>query len=378
MPARNVSIRADGGHAAAQVPAGSRPGQHSTPVQLRQLLIALVATVVVLWVAATVLQRGLQGTAGSARGTTSPAYLNAAQAQASLSDADRAAWQSFRSGEAQFSGPGPQYQNDITNAGQALDRLAALQAAGSANNSLLQTISGQLVTYQSQVEQADVAYQKDISLGAASKRELGFANLAYASNTMRAKQGGLLASISQLTGPGQKALSSQLASAWTNPVLMLVSIVPALLLLAVIAIAQSLLRRRFNRVLSPPLVLAGALVVVLSVWVAVTAVHADSAFAAARTTALPRAAALWQSQTSAVTTEAAALQSGSAGAVSDKASGGLDETVTAQADGELDADLASAQDAGGLPVGIPLLALAIAALAGLGLWPRLGEYRGDR
>lgn len=360
----------------ARVATASRSGQHSTPAQLRQLLIALVGTVIVLWVAATVQQRSLQATAESARGSTSPAYLNAAQAQASLSDADRAAWQSFRSGEAQFTGPGQQYQNDITTAGQALERLAALQAAGSANSSLLQTISGQLVNYQSLVEQADVTYQKDIALGADSKRDLGFAYLAYASSAMRARQGGLLASVSQLVGPGQQALSSQLASPWTNPALMLVFIVPALLVLAVIAIAQSLLRRRFNRALSPPLLLAAALVVVMSAWLAVAGVHADSAFSAARATALPRAAALWQSQTSAVTTEAAALQSGSAGAISDRASGGLDETVTAQADGTLDADLASAQDAGGLPFGIPVLAVAIAALACLGLWPRLSEYRG--
>lgn len=359
-----------------RVTARSHTRQHTTPVQLRRLLFALVATVVVLWLAATAVQRGLQATAGSVRGSTSPAYLDAVQALASLSDADRAAWQSFRSGEALFNGPGQQYQNDITTAGQALERLAALQAAGSANSSLLQTISGQLVTYQSQVEQADVTYQKDIALGSASKRDLGFAHLAYASSAMRARQGGLLASISQLAGPGQQALSSQLASPWTNPVLLMVFIVPALFLIAGIVFAQSLLRRRFNRVLSPPLLLAAALVVVMSAWLAVTAVHADSALAAARTTALPRAAALWQSQTSAVTAEAAALQSGSAGAVSDRASGGLNETATGQADGALEADLASAQDAGGLPLGIPALAIAIAALAGLGLWPRLSEYRG--
>jgi hypothetical protein len=376
MPARSVSIRAGSAQPTAGVAARSRTRQHTTPAQLRQLLIALVGTVVVLGATATVLQRGLQATTGSVRGTTSPAYLDAAQALASLSDADRAAWQSFRSGEALFNGPGQQYQNDITTAGQALERLAALQAAGSASSSLLQTISGELVSYQSQVEQADVTYQKDIALGAVSKHDLGFAYLAYASSAMRARQGGLLANISELAGPSRQALSSQLASPWANPALLVVFTVPALFLIAGIALAQSLLRRRFNRALSPPLLLAAALVVVMSVWLALAAVHADSAFAAARATALPRATALWQSQTSAVTAEAAALRSGSAGAVSDRASGGLNETATAQADGALDADLASAQDAGGLPFGIPVLAVAIAALAYLGLWPRLSEYRG--
>jgi hypothetical protein len=340
-------------------------------------MVVLGATIV-LWVAATVLLRGMQSTTGSARGATSPAYLDAVQARAALSDADRAAWQSFRSGEAQFIGPGQQYQNDITTAGQALERLAALQAAGSTGSSQLQTISGQLVNYQSLVEQADDAYQRDFALASASKHDLGFAYLTYASSAMRDPQGGLLASLNQLAGPDQQALSSQLSSPWANPVLMLLFLVPALLLVAGIVFAQSLLRRRFNRMVSPPLLLAGALVIGLSVWLVAGMLHADSAFAAARTTALPRATSLWQSQTSAVSAEAAALQSGSAGTISDRESGGLNAAATGQADGELDADLASAQDASGLTAGVPVLAGAIAIATCLGLWSRLREYQGDR
>jgi hypothetical protein len=377
MSARSVSFRTHGG----PVPPGAgpvrRPPQHSTPAQVRQVLMVVLGATLVLWVAATVLQRGMQSTTGSVRGATSPAYLDAVQARASLSDADRAAWQSFRSGEAQFIGPGQQYQNDITTAGQALERLAALQAGSAQGNSLLQTISGQMVNYQGLVEQADDAYQRDAALAGASKHDLGFAYLSYASSAMRAPQGGLLASVSQLAGPDQQTLSSQLTSPWANPALMALFLVPALLLLAGLVFAQMLVRRRFNRVLSPPLLLAGALVIALSAWLVAGTLHADSAFAAARTAALPRVTSLWQSQTSSVTAEAAALQSGSAGTLPDRASGGLDGAATAQADSELDADLASAQDASGLAIGIPLLAAAIAIATCLGLWPRLREYRGD-
>jgi hypothetical protein len=51
-------------------------------------------------------------------------------------------------------------------------------------------------------------------------------------------------------------------------------------------------------------------------------------------------------------------------------------TATESASGVLDADLAAAGNTGGLPAGIPALAATIAALAWLGIKPRLDEYRG--
>ena len=72
-----------------------------------------------------------------------------------MSDADRAAWLSFRSGEAEFAGPGVAFQDDITNASQEFQRLAALSGGPQ-----LQTASGQLVNYQALVRQADAAYER--------------------------------------------------------------------------------------------------------------------------------------------------------------------------------------------------------------------------
>lgn len=88
------------------VPAPAGGPRRSTPTRLRQLLITLFAAAVVFWLTATILQRGLQAVTESTRDTASPAYLDAVQARAELSDADRAAWQSFRSGAAQLTGPG--------------------------------------------------------------------------------------------------------------------------------------------------------------------------------------------------------------------------------------------------------------------------------
>ena len=335
----------------------------------------VLAGTVLLWLFATILQLSLQSTAESVRGSVSPAYLDAVQTRAALSDADRAAWQSFRSGAAQLTGPGQQYQIDLTSAGQALQRLAALQSPGSASSMRLQTISGQLVTYQGLVEQADASYRADIALGTGSKGELGFAYLTYASSALRATQGGLLASIDQLAGPDQQVLRSQLASTWADPVLLVAFAVRALVALASIAVAQAFLRRRFRRAVSLPLLLAALLACGLSAWMVIATLHADAAFAAARATALPKVTGLWQAQTGAADRAAAALRA-HAGTVQGTASAGLDAAATQRAGSVLDADLAAAESTDGLPIAVPVLVVAIAALGYLGLWVRLKEYRG--
>jgi hypothetical protein len=355
--------------------ASGRRRQLSTPARLRRLLTAVLTAIVLFWIAATILQQGLQAVAHSAHNALSPAYQDAVQARAALSDADLAAWQAFRSGASQLTGPGLQYQNDITNAGEALERLAALQAPGSAGSSLLQTISGQLVSYQSLVEQADAEYRRDIALGTASKGDLGLAYLTYASSTLRDPQGGLLAGIDELAGPGQQALRGQLASPWANRALPLVFAVPALLALSGIAAASMFLRRRFKRAISLPLLLAAAATCGLAGWLVIATWHADSALAAARGTALPDLARLWQSQTKSVDAQAARLRANPASGGSVASSGGLNPSATQRASSALDADLASAGNAGGLPAGIPVLAAATVVFCYAGFRPRLNEYR---
>ncbi len=342
-----------------------------TPGQLRRLLILILAATVLLWLVATIVAQGLHGTAAAVRDQDAPAFTDATEAHAVLSDADRAAWQSFRSGEAQLTGPGQQYQNDITTAGQDLERLAALAPSGTASQQL-QTVSGQLVNYQGLVEQADAASRADVALGNASGHDLGYAYLSYSSSAMRNPQGGLLASVSGVTGTDRQALDQGLASWWASPVLLLLVLAAAGWLLWSIIGAQRFLLRRFRRMTSPPLVLAGVLTVVLLAWVMTTVLSAESAFGTARGTALPALTRVWQAQASAVNAQAAALRAGKAAS----GSGGLNVIATQQASRALTADLTSAQDTGGLPAGIPVLAVAIAGLAWLGFKFRLDEYRG--
>lgn len=366
MPAAGVAPPVPAGPGLAARGGWLRDG---TPGQLRRLLLTILAATVVLWLIATVVVQGLHSTAAAVRDQDAPAFTDATEAHAVLSDADRAAWQSFRSGEAQLTGPGQQYQNDITTAGQDLERLAALAPSGTASQQL-QTVSGQLVTYQGLVEQADAANRADIALRNASGHDLGYAYLAYSSSSMRAP-GGLLASIRAATGTDQQALDQGLGSWWASPVLLVLVGVAAAGVLLSIARAQRFLLRQFRRMVSPPLVLAALLTAGLLAWVLVTAVSAENAFSAARGTALPALTRVWQAQGSAVNAQAAALRAGK----TPSGRGGLNVIATQRASNALSADLTSAQDVGGLPAGIPVLAVAIAGLTLLGFKFRLDEYR---
>ncbi len=347
--------------------------QRSTPERLRRRLTVTLVSTVLLWITATVVLLGLHGTVQSVRGSAAPAYLDVIKAHAALSDADRAAWQSFKSGEAEFTGPGLAFQDDITNASQDLQRLAAL--SGGADGQQLQTVSGQLVNYQALVEQADAAYRTDIALGTASSPELGYAYLTYASHSMR-DPGGLLSSIGELTVLDRRTVGGQLAYPWASPALFVAVALAGILGLGTNLVTQVFLRRRFHRITSPPLLAAAALVCGLMVWMAVVILPADAAFAAARGTALPKLTGTWQTQIRVLDAEAAALRANNAPNASGGESGGLPVTVTQSASGALDADLAAAGNTGGLPVGIPALAAAIAALVWLAIKPRLDEYRG--
>jgi hypothetical protein len=356
----------------------------STPQRLRRLLALILGATAVLWITATVLVQGQRGTVASVRDGSSPAWVDAVEAHAALSDADRAAWQSFRSGEAQLTGPGQQYQNDITTASQDLERLAALEPAGGPGGEQLQTISGQLVTYQGLVEQADAANRADIALGTASNHDLGYAYLTYASSSMRNPQGGLLASIDQLASLDRQTLGQQFASPWAEPALLLAAAAAGAAVLGSILAARGFLARRFRRAISLPLLAAAALACGLLAWMALVTLPADAAFAAAGGTALPRLTTSWKAQIRSVDEAAAALRGSRPPGPAERAaaagqafatSGGLNVTATEPASGALAADLASAGDDGGLPAGIPLLAVAIAGLAFLGIKPRLDEYR---
>jgi hypothetical protein len=96
----------------------------NTPERLRAFRAVLLAAAALLGITAMVVLLSMHSNAESVRSTAAPAYLDTVEAQAVLTDADRAVWQSLRSGEAQFSGPGQVYEGDITTADQDLQQVA--------------------------------------------------------------------------------------------------------------------------------------------------------------------------------------------------------------------------------------------------------------
>ena len=261
-----------------------------------------------------------------------------------------------------------------------------MESTRGAASGQLQTVNGQLVNYQALVGQADATYRSAAASGsqAGSGRELGYAYLGYASNSLRDPQGGLLAGIDKVGAINREALRDHAAASWMSPWVLLVYAAAALPMLGVLLYTQAFLRRRFRRRISPELALATALAVGISVWLGVVAVNAERAFKTAHEGALPRLSAIWQKQTHAVDADARELRAdvadeahGARAAMpSTKAFRGLDIAATEPARRQLDSALAGAANTGGLVIALPIAAAAVAGLAFLGLRRRLDEYRG--
>jgi hypothetical protein len=342
---------------------------------LRAFRAALILVAVLLGITATIVLQGIHSTAQTVRHTAAPAYLQLVEARAVLFDADRAVWQSLRSGETQFTGPGQNYEADITLADQDLQQVAALQPPGNARSKALQTLTGQLVTYQGLVEQADAANREDTALPASS-HDLGIAALGYAGQALDDGQGGgLLPTMSKLSDLSQQALNGRLTSFWAGRELFAVFAAAGVVVLGLIIAFQLFLRRRFRRTVSAPLLLSAALVCGLLAWMGAVILPADTAFARARNAALPQLVNTWQNQIQAVDTRAHILKTSAVENGGDTV-GRLDLTAVRPLSDTFDAELASAQNTGGLPVGAPIGAVVIALLAVVAAKPRLDEYRG--
>jgi len=344
----------------ASTEAGSRAIRY-----LQVLLAATVGLTVLFGVTATVaLSRG-HATVAAARDRGVPALLGALTAHSALSDADRAAWTSFRSGEVRLIGPGPKYQNDITTAGQNLERLAVLDTTGARGRQLLQAVNGQLVTYQGLVEQADATYRQ-------GTRQLGYTYLTYGSTLLHGP-GGLLAQLDQIATLNQDELDHGRTSVWVGPGVPVAVAAAATALLACLIWAQIHLARAFRRTVNLALLLASVLVAGLTVWDVSATVHRDRALRTAERQALPASVRVWRGQIERADADAGALRDG--GSV--PRSGDRPATATAgPTQRRLDASLTTAADGQGLPLALPLVTLAIALLACAGLGARLTEFRG--
>ncbi|MFS2291876.1 MAG: hypothetical protein FWJ90_04135 [Actinomadura sp.] len=337
------------------------PRKWSTPRRLWTVMALALGMTLLFWAASTAAMVGGGTAVSSVRDRGLPAYVSARTAHAALSDADRAAWHSFRSGAAELIGPGQRFRDNLTTAADSLAHVAELDFGG-AERDLLRAVNAQVVTYQGLVEQADATYREGLEV-------LGYAYLTYASDLLHG-EGGLLDRIDEIAKRDLRAIDDRRNSPWGGTAAAISAAAAGLVLLAVLVYAQVAMARRFRRILNPPLLAAGLVLVGLIVWTANAFLHLDRAFDRAWERDLPAFDRVVEAQIGAARAGASALR---AGGSADQAEG-LDVTAVDEARRSLDARPGGAAHGGALTAGLPLLSLAVGGLIFLGVWSRLREY----
>lgn len=338
------------------------PRKWSTPRWLWTVMALALGMTLLFWAASTAVMVGGGTAVSSVRDRGVPAYVSARTAHAALSDADRAAWESFRSGAAELIGPGQRFRDNLTTAADSLAHIAELDFGGGAERDLLRAVNAQVVTYQGLVEQADATYREGLEV-------LGYAYLTYASDLLHG-EGGLLDRIDEIAKRDLRAVDDRRHSAWGGTAAAIGAAAVGLVLLAVLVYAQVAMARRFRRILNPPLLAASLVLVGLIVWTANAFLHLDRAFDRAWERDLPAFDRVVEAQIGTAQAGASALRAGGPAGQA----GGLDVSAVDEARRPLDARLGGAAHGGALTAGLPLLSLAAGGLIFLGVWARLREY----
>jgi hypothetical protein len=226
-------------------------GAHSTTAhelrRFRRLLLVLTVLVLAGTTSAFVI---VQETAASAAQHTAPAIVATSSADYALAEADSDAMRGFALGAVSITGPGSDYEAQISLAEQNLEQVAELNEDATGSQDLL-LIDSNLASYRQLVEQAHADYT-------AGSAELGFVEVAYASQLMHTQ---VLDQLTDLRNLEQAELTGQATafslSGWAVPTWAL----PTLALLIAMVVAQRYLSARFRRTVN--WALAGATVLLL-------------------------------------------------------------------------------------------------------------------
>ncbi|TNC18816.1 hypothetical protein [Amycolatopsis alkalitolerans] len=200
-----------------------------------------------------------------------PLAAAAGEIYRSLSDADATASGAFLTGGLEPTATRRRYEADVAQASNALAIAIAAREPGdiTAAGSPLATLSQQLPVYTGLVETARADNRQGLPLGAAYQRE--------ASNLMSTT---LLPAAQALYRGEADRLAADQDRAGSAP---WVEVLLALVVLALLVVAQVVLRRRTNRVFNAGLLIATAAAVVSLAWVLIATVAAMSATSASRT-----------------------------------------------------------------------------------------------
>lgn len=347
-------------------------------------VLLLIVTVVVggtsWWVFQTV-----HSTVETVRNTTAPAIRDVLAAREAMVEADSAAVNSFRSDEVKLTGPGQQYQNQLTTASQRLVQVAQRNAAGTGSQRI-QLLEALLESYSGLIGQA----QEHVGTA------VGLADLWSASHLLHAGDSPILTELNHLAMDQTRALNHQIAASSMTIDNLLQWVAPIVLLFVLLVVTQVFLRRRFKRAVNPPLLVAIVVLSGLSIVMSL-AVVSQHRLEDSRDD-LNEVVRLGQKQPSA----ADARGQQALGELTEKkcvgANGGCGPTVEqfvshlqptgstteedpdtrlAKRESDFDDHINSAgKYAGGkYLILIPILTVVILTLIPFGLWPRIEEYR---
>jgi hypothetical protein len=348
---------------------------------LLRLQAALLAMAVIALGGCLAVSVGVARTAEAAAGRSIPATLAAYDAQVAMRTAHREAVRNLTS-VATLRDPGSEYRYQITLAGQHLAVVAERNAAGAAGSADIQVIQALLSTYVGLIGVAATNFTgasgQDVSLGLATLLDAAelLDNILSRLNALRDRQ--------------DDALRAQATSGWGHPATTVVWLLPVAALVALLVLAQAVLRRRFRRRYSPPLLAAVVLAAALGAatgWSTRAAGDLDDGRNRADQLVAARAAQLAAPRDEAGTLlhdrisadcpagcEATigrlpqAYADGSdAEAVADRTAAGLAATAAGAA--------ADASTSDTIDVVLPIAALALMALVLAAFRPRLDEYR---
>jgi hypothetical protein len=217
------------------------------------LMTGLMIVTVIVFGTSLVVFSQVYNTADTVHNRTAPAILGIAAARAALVHADKAAISSFAT-DAQLTGTGEEFQNQIAIASQSLTRVARDNIAGEESSRDLQLIEGLLVTYTGLIGQADVHFRQT------GGKTLGAADLWSASLLLHQ----ILEQLDIVLHAHQRALEEQLSTSSMTQRAVLVLFLPIAALFALLVITHIVFWRRFRRRVNPWLVLAAVLLVALS------------------------------------------------------------------------------------------------------------------
>lgn len=318
---------------------------------------------------------------------TTPAILDAHEAQVALLAAHGAAARSFERGEA-ILGAGEEYRGQIAIAEQSITRVAENNAAGDRGSQEIEVVEALLAGYTGLIEQANVYFRGD----ATADSPLVSAYLRDASSVLRDIQ----ARLDRLRAEQTEVLDRQVDAGWSASVTPVVWLLPVLALLGLLVATQVFLSHRFRRTLNLPLAAATALAALLGAGAALSLLSAgtlDETRDTVRQVGAEQQARgrYLQDANARALTDLLGKQCGDSQPCEDsvkrivetlgdgrpnpatKAEPPVDGTAQKADRAVLTAERAA--DSHRIEYGLPIAALGIAALVLYGLQPRIEEYR---